>query len=68
MSVQYDAANLPFTNKQSQEAYDGCISVKPSCSFLLGVECAPKLSVLEQLYISNNSIPPNTPVQFRDIG
>jgi hypothetical protein len=41
LSVQYDAANPPFTNKQAQEAYDGSISIKPSSSVLFGVECAP---------------------------
>jgi hypothetical protein len=42
LSVQYDAANAAFTNKQAQEAYDGAISIKPSSSVLLGVECEPR--------------------------
>nr|AQU11701.1 capsid protein [Cruciviridae sp.] len=53
-STDYNAAAVPFVNKQQMENAEYATSTKPSCSMLHPIECAPSQSTLTKLYVRSN--------------
>lgn len=53
MATQYDAADVPFNDKQTLEAYEFATSTKPSRSVIHPVECAPSADVITKRYVRN---------------
>lgn len=68
MSTQYDVLDAPFSTKQEMENYDMAQSCKPSRSQIHGVECAPKQSVLHELYVRPGDAPPTSDLRMYDFG
>jgi hypothetical protein len=65
--TQYDATEPTFYNKQQFEAYQGAQVTKPSESILHLVECAPGTTVLNKLYVQNDSNANEDP-RFQQLG
>lgn len=53
MTTQYDAADAPFTDKQSMESYEFTTSCAPSCSAVHPVECKASADILKSRYVRN---------------
>jgi hypothetical protein len=51
MATQYDVYNPTFTDKVSMENYQFANSSKPSESFLHTIECQPKQTPVDELYV-----------------
>jgi hypothetical protein len=67
MATQYNVEDNAFTSKLSMEQYEYCTSAKPSESVIHMLECAPKTTILEDLYVSDSSNPQYDP-RFSDFG
>jgi hypothetical protein len=52
IATQYDSSQGLYPNKQQMENSDMSVSVKPSGSALMAVECKPKYNPLAKLYVS----------------
>lgn len=55
MSSNYDSVEGNFRNKYEMENTEFAASCKPSMSMLHPIECAPKQSVLNGMYVQNGS-------------
>lgn len=68
LATDYDAANVPFTNKQQMESYEFSTSTVPFTACIHPVECARGRNVLNNLYTRTGSIPVNTDIRMYDAG
>jgi hypothetical protein len=66
--IDYNAASGPFTGKQDMLNSLGSVDVKPSDSFLMGLECDPKRLPLNELYVAVNSYRPGEDRKTYDMG
>lgn len=57
MATQYNANNPPFTSMQTMLQYDKVLSTKPSNSAIHAVECAPRRTVLPEMYVRTQDVP-----------
>lgn len=69
MATQYNALDLPFTDKKSMENSEYANSCKPSEDLLHPIECSEKQLALHELYVRNvNSLPTNSDLRMYDMG
>jgi len=67
LAPQYNTLSATFVNKQQMESYDGAVSVKPSESVILGIECARGALPLDHLYIRNQAVPSGQDARLYDM-
>ncbi|QMW68697.1 capsid protein [Crucivirus-183] len=68
MATQYDSAKNAFTTKSEMENHEYSASAKQSESMMHAIECAPRLSVLPQLYVRSGATPAGTDPRLYDFG
>lgn len=56
MATQYNVNSLPFLTKQQMENYEFSMSAKPSQSQLHAIECSPKETPIEILYVRTGDL------------
>jgi hypothetical protein len=67
MATEYNVHLPDFVNKQQMEDHEYTTSVKPSCNALHPIECARNRTVLDDLYVRNDTT--NVPdFSFYDMG
>jgi len=64
MATNYDALDANFKQKSEMENYEFGNSCKPSASMMHPIECAPKQTVLTELYTLNGVAPVDADLRF----
>jgi hypothetical protein len=65
--AQYNPLLPNFSNKQAAENAEGSVSSVPSCSIMMGIECAPKSMPTQQLYVRTGAVPAGTDQRLFDL-
>jgi len=68
MATNYNVLNSPFGTKAEMEAYEYSNSSKPSESMCHYIECDPKQSVLDEMYVRAYSVPAGSDPRMYDLG
>lgn len=68
MATNYDASQPNFSSKAEMENSAYSQSVKPSCTMEHLIECAPRASVLSELYVAAEPPTSNADIRFTDFG
>lgn len=67
MSTQYNALEVPFSDKRTMENYEYANSCKPSVSMLHPIECKISQNTLSELYVRIGSVSQGD-IRFYDLG
>jgi len=68
LSTEYDSINPPFASKQEMEAHEFTVATSPAESVIHGVECAPRMGVLDKAYLRSSTPPEGTDIRMYDKG
>jgi len=68
MATNYDASDPEFASKSEMLNYEFSSSCKPAENVMHMVECAPKQTVLTELYTRSGAVPANDDQRFYDLG
>lgn len=68
MATQYNSLEPNFSSKAEMSSYMYCNNCKPSESMLHIIECDPRQTSVEQLYIRTGSVPTNSDPRLYDLG
>jgi len=68
MTTNYDVLDQEFLDKRSMEAYMFTTSTSPAVSALHPIECAPRMNVLQNMYIRSETYPTGADPRFYDVG
>lgn len=66
--TQYDPSEPDFVTKQQAENYVGVQTSVPSNSLIHGIECKPRSSVLDKMFVRTGPIPDSEDLKFYDWG
>ena len=67
MATDYNAASPAYTNKQQMENSQYANSAKPSVSQMHGIECAPALTPVSQLFTRSGALPSGQDSRWYDL-
>jgi hypothetical protein len=67
LAAQYRADSTAFSDKQTMLNEMWSVDGKPSESFFLPIECAPKENPMRELYVRTGSLPANSDLKFFDL-
>lgn len=68
MATQYNANASAFQNKAEMENAQGAVSGAPCYDLMHGVECAPKDTPIERLYVRTGGVPSGQDQRLFDLG
>lgn len=68
MATQYNALASAFQNKAEMENAQGANSGAPCYDLIHGVECAPKETPIERLYVRTGGVPSGADQRLYDLG
>jgi hypothetical protein len=68
MATQYDALDTDFVSKLEMENYEYSSSCKPAEDMLHPIECAPRQTTLEHLYVRTGAVPSSADQRMYDLG
>jgi len=68
LATQYDVLHPPFSDKQSMEAHEFCVSACPDENVIHPIECDPSQSPLDVLYVQDSSVIETSDQRFHDFG
>lgn len=68
MSTQYDALDTAFGSKYEMENWEYSSSAKPSSDQLHPIECDPRQTTIEHLYVRSGSVPSGADQRLYDLG
>jgi len=67
MATDYNVLDRPFPNKTTMEVHEFCAAGKPSEDIIHPIECDPKRTTIENLYVRNNDSG-QSDRRFHDLG
>lgn len=68
MATEYNAANPNFQSKGEMESYEFSMSEKPSESMIHPIECDPKQTPVDRLYVRPGALPAGQDQRLYDLG
>lgn len=68
LATDYNPLHVPFTSKQQMENYVYCSSGKPSVTILHPIECSPRETPIETLYVRSAPVPTGADPRLYDWG
>jgi len=68
MATDYNPSAAPYPNKQAMENSQYASSAKPSMSQMHGIECAPSMTPVSQLFCRSGSLPSGQDLRWYDLG
>jgi hypothetical protein len=68
IATNYNASDAAFTSKQQMEGYEFNSQSAPSMSHVHAIECDPKQTTLERMYVRSQALSTNQDVKFYDLG
>lgn len=68
IATQYNSLEPDFSSKAEMSSYQYCNNCKPSESMIHIIECDPKQTAIEHLYIRTGSVPATADIRLYDLG
>lgn len=68
IATQYNSLEPDFSSKAEMSSYQYCNNCKPSESMIHIIECDPKQTAIEHLYIRTGAVPSSADIRLYDLG